>query len=94
MEQVYVHGHATKHGLSTNQVRHAWINAVAMARRDNVDGTQDYVAIGFDQSGRPIEMVAAKNQNGFLVFHANTPPTARAFRELGLKGGRHGRQRA
>ena len=84
MEQVYVHPHATKHGLAKEQILHAWKNAVEVARREGNDGVNDYVAIGFDQSGRPIEMTARWSLVGFLIYHANTPPTPRAFRELGL----------
>ena len=86
MEQVYIHPHATKHGLSKEQIRHAWENAVEVARRDRSDGITDYVAIGFDQSGRPLEMTARRKRAGFLIYHAKTPPTPRTFKELGLAG--------
>jgi hypothetical protein len=86
MEGIFVHSHATRHGLTTDQIRHAWENAIEVARRENEDDTVDYVAIGFDQDGRPIEMTAARNAAGFLIYHANTPLTPQAFRELGLTG--------
>ena len=86
MEQVFIHPNATKHGLSKEQILHAWKNAVAVARRDADDGFVDYVAIGFDQNGRPIEMTADWKPKRFLIYHANTPPTPRAFRELRLTG--------
>ena len=84
MDQVFIHPHATKHGLTEEQILHAWVNAVEVARREGDDGIIDYVAIGFDQNGRPIEMTANWNVAGFLIYHANTPPTARTFSELGL----------
>ena len=43
--------------------------------------------------GRSIEVVGRKKPFGVLIFHANTPPTARAYKELGLTGGAHGRDR-
>ena len=51
-----------------------------------MDEVVDYVAIGFDMSGCPIEMTAREKGFGILIFHANTPPTPRALRELGLTG--------
>ncbi|MDR1184036.1 MAG: hypothetical protein LBK67_04495 [Coriobacteriales bacterium] len=91
MDQIFVHSHARKHGITKDQIIHAWTNAIEVARREGKDGSIDYVAIGFDQNGKAIEMTAARNAVGFLVYHANTPPTARALRELGLSGGSHGR---
>lgn len=91
MSALIVHEHALIHGLSENQVLHAWKNAISVARRGCESGEVDFVAIGFDQRGRLIEMVGRKKSFGVLIFHANTPPTARAFRELGLNGGSHGR---
>ena len=84
VEPVFIHPHATKLGLTEKQILHAWTNAIEVARRDGNDGVIDYVAIGFDQDGRPIEMTANWKPAGFLIYHANTPPTPRAFEELGL----------
>ena len=50
----------------------------------------DFVSIGFDQHGRAIEMTGRKKPFGVLIFHANTPPTTRALKELGLGGDGHG----
>lgn len=91
MNALFVHEHALVHGLSEKQVLHAWQHAVAVARRGCESGEVDFVAIGFDQHGRAIEMTGRKKAFGVLIFHANTPPTARALRELGLEGGGHGR---
>ena len=84
MDQVFIHPHATRHGLTEEQILHAWRNAVEVVRREGDDGVVDYVAIGFDQDGHPIEMTADWKLAGYLIYHANTPPTPRAFRELGL----------
>ena len=86
MEQIYIHPHATKPGLSNEQLLHAWKNAIEVGRRDRHDGLCDYVATGFDQGGRPLEMTARRKSAGFLIYHANTPPTPRALKELGLTG--------
>ena len=72
MNEVFVHEHALMHGLSEEQVLHAWRNAV------------------FDQHGRAIEMTGRIKSFGVLIFHANTPSTTRALKELGLGGGDHG----
>jgi len=84
MESIFIHPHATRHGLPEEQILHAWKNAIEVARHDRDDGIIDYIAIGFDQNGRSIEMTARKKSFGVLIYHANTPPTPRAFKELGL----------
>lgn len=48
MNDVFVHEHALVHGLTEQQVLHAWRNAVAVARRACSNGEVDFVAIGFD----------------------------------------------
>ena len=48
MNEVFVHEHALMHGLSEEQVLHAWRNAVSVARRGCESGEVDFVAIGFD----------------------------------------------
>lgn len=55
-----MHEHALVHGLSEEQVLHAWRNAVSVARRGCENGEVDFVAIGFDQHGRAIEMTGRK----------------------------------
>ena len=75
---------ALKHGLSEEQIEHAWRNAVDFLRIDLEDGGVVIKAIGFDASGRGIEISAREKEFGMIVFHANTPPTSRALREFGL----------
>jgi len=86
VEQILIYEHALKHGLSEDQILHAWRNAFASATIARENDVTDTVAIGFDQNGRAIEMTARKKPYGLLVYHANTPPTPRAFKELGLAG--------
>lgn len=78
---------ALRHGLSEEQIRHAWRNAVDFLRIDLDEGDEYCVkAIGFDASGRGIEISARAKPFGLVVYHANTPPSARAIREFGLGG--------
>lgn len=77
--------HALKHGLSEEQILHAWENAVVCTQITRKDGLVDYVAVGPDQGGRMIEMTARVRDFGVLVYHANTPPTARSLRTLNLQ---------
>jgi len=86
MDDIVVYECALKHGLTEEQICHAWKNAVVCARIKRKNEVVDYVAIGFDMNGRPIEMTAREKEFGVLIYHANTPPTPRAFRELGLTG--------
>ena len=86
MEQILIFEHALRHGLSEEQITHAWRNAFASATIVRDTGITDIVAIGFDQNGNAIEMTARMKPFGLLIYHANTPPTPRAFKELGLAG--------
>ena len=62
----------------------AWYDCVKSAPRLGKD-PGEYLAIGFDRKGRQIELVAVRNADGdFLIYHAMTPPSANARRELGL----------
>lgn len=75
---------ALRHGLTEEQISHAWRNAVDMLRLDLENGDVIIKVIGFDASGRGLEISARELPDGMLVFHANTPPTARALKEFGL----------
>lgn len=74
-----------KHDLSEERILQAWRNPVKSARRDRVDGRVDYLVVGFDSSGRAIEIVAEEMSNGLIViYHADSPPRQRMMKELGL----------
>ena len=76
---------ALRHGLSEEQIRHAWRNAIDFIRIDPDSGDGYYIkAIGFDASGRPVEISTRAGECGLIVYHANTPLSARAQREFGL----------
>ena len=66
--------------LSENDVREAWDNYVRMMMRKE----EQTIAIGFDSQGRAIEMVAKRSGGDYLIYHALTPPTEKALRELGM----------
>lgn len=86
MDTVVVYEHALKHGITEMQIRHAWRNAIEVRKIIREDGFVDYVALGFDKDGRPIEMTGREKPFGILIYHANTPPTSRTLKELGLTG--------
>ncbi len=84
MELFDIHPHAFKHGISEEDIRHAWSNGFAWARRDRDDGKVEYVLVGMDTHGRLIELIARSSEVGYIAFHALTPPTEKVLRELGL----------
>ena len=46
---------------------------------------EEHVGIGYDASGRLLEIVAIRNDQGdWLIKHAQTPPQERIKRELGF----------
>lgn len=71
--------------LSKSDVEKAWDSAIAHMPR--FDGRPfEYLAVGFDGNGRAIEMVGRRTDSGdWVIFHAFTPPTEKALRELGLR---------
>lgn len=86
MRDVVLLERALKHGLTEEQVLQAWQNHIGrVLRLERDDGEIDYKTIGFSNSGQVIEVTARAKPFGFLIYHANTPPTERAFRELELK---------
>ena len=64
----------------------AWENQYRMAIRTTDAGLR-FVAVGMDQKGRELEMVAIRTAEvDWLVFHAMTPPSRRTRSELGMIG--------
>ena len=82
MNQVVVHPRVMERHpeLSEDDVVAAWNAYVRMTRREE----NQAIAIGFDDKGRALEMVAKEANGDYLVYHAMTPPTAKALRELGM----------
>ncbi len=80
-----IHDHATKHGLTDEQIEHAWRNAVDYIIVEGPDSIVDLKVIGFDTQGRGIEITAAiKGNECALIYHANSPISHRALVEFGL----------
>lgn len=71
--------------LSKEDVEVAW--ECAAAHMPRIDARPfEYIAVGFDARGRAIEMLGRRNDAGdWIVYHAFTPPTRKALRELGLR---------
>lgn len=88
MDNLVIHQHAFKHGLSVRQIVEAWEDPLGEKRpRDDTY----WVAIGFDSQGNGIELVAAQGADGsFLIFHANSPISISVQRELGIGKARGG----
>lgn len=72
--------------LESDDVRSAWEGAIAYAVHSD-SRPFEYIAIGFDATGRSIEMVGRRTSDGdWIIWHAFTPPTRKVLRELGLGG--------
>ena len=86
MSELIIDEHALKHGLDPGDIAHAWHYFVAKAYR-GAPNEGEWIAVGYDAKGRFVEMVGAERPFGTVVFHAMTPPTRNALRELGIDGG-------
>lgn len=75
---------ALKHGLTAEQIEHAWRNAVDFKMTGVSGGQAVFAAIGPDQHNRMLEITAHSKPYGIVVYHANTPPTNRAIRQFRL----------
>ena len=70
--------------LSEEDILGAWGACIRAVPRLDKD-PNEYIAIGSDSKGRLIEMIAQKVDSGFwIIYHAFTPPTIKALRELGM----------
>ena len=78
-----VHPNAPKHGLTEDDILCAWDNVIRLQYRE-ADDVGQVVAIGTDGGGRLVELVGVDKPFGMLIYHANTPPSARVLAELGL----------
>lgn len=83
MDDIFIHKHALKHGVTADDIEHAWNNFVRKQYR-GAPREGEIVAIGYDKSGRLIEMVGAVRPQGILIFHALEPPTKNVLVELRL----------
>lgn len=70
--------------VSKEDAAHAWLHCVRSMPRLGKE-PEEHVGIGYDTSGRLIEVVAIRNAAGdWLIKHAQTPPQERIKRELGF----------
>lgn len=83
--QVHPRVHERHPELYEEDVIHAWENAIISAPRLEKN-PNEYIALGFDQAGRLIEMAAVRFDRGdWVIFHATTPPSDKTYRELRLE---------
>lgn len=88
MDEVVVDPHALKHGLSEEEVHHAWCTPIACRQRGEECDPPTWVAIGVLPDGRMAELVALEDSQGrWHVFHAMVPPTKKFKRELSMARG-------
>jgi hypothetical protein len=87
VDKVFVDDRATLRlpNISKEDVETAWRNCVKS--RPRIDkNPSEYLAIGTDGKGRLLELVALRDTKGdWLIYHAMTPPTENAKRELQMK---------
>ena len=84
MDELIIDEHALKHGLEPEDIEYAWHNFVAKVYR-GAPNEGEVIAVGYDGRGRFLEMAGAVRPFGTVVFHAMTPPTRNAMRELGME---------
>lgn len=84
MSELIIDEHALKHGLEPKDIEYAWDNFVAKVYR-GAPNEGEIIAVGYDGKGRFVELVGAERSFGIVVFHAMTPPTRNAMRELGME---------
>ncbi|MDR1088558.1 MAG: hypothetical protein LBL23_04740 [Coriobacteriales bacterium] len=71
--------------ISEEDAAKAWANCIKSRPRIGKN-PDEYLAIGMDGEGRLIELVVIRDAEGdWLIYHAMTPPTENARRELQMK---------
>ena len=85
MQEIYLHPHAFKHGLTEEEIREAWENFVAKAHR-TASRSEQIVCVGFsEKQGREIQMIAVENADVIMIYHAMTPAQESVLKELGIE---------
>jgi hypothetical protein len=82
--EIIVAEHALKHGLTERQIRYAWGHYLAMQHR-RAPAEDEVIAIGHEQRGRLVQLVAIERKRAIIIYHAMSPPTRRMLAELGLR---------
>lgn len=71
--------------LTEKDVLTAW-DAAIMSMPRLPDRPNEYVALGFDNKGRLLEMVGVRGEQGeWLIYHALTPPSEKTYREFRIE---------
>lgn len=68
--------------LSEEDILTAWENAYYEALRPESPNFPEYLWIGQDAKGRDVEMVGTMKEDGWLIYHANTPLSSRVVNEM------------
>ena len=82
--RVEVHRRVTERHpqLTEDDVLEAWRNAYYEALRPESPNFPEYLWIGIDGKGREVEMVGVMTEDGWLIYHANTPVSSRTAEEV------------
>lgn len=83
-------GAALRHGLTTDEVVHAWDNAFEYVRCRYEKIPPHYMALGSLPDGRTCELVAFSDGFDWYVFHAVAPVTQGFMHEYRRAGGANG----
>ena len=69
--------------IEEEDASHAWVYAVECAERVDSPYWPAYAALGYDRSGRLLELLAALQEDGsILIYHAMTPPSKKMMTEI------------
>lgn len=69
--------------ITDDDARHAWVYAIECAQRVNSPYWPAYAALGYDRTGRLLEILAARREDGsILIYHAMTPPSKKMLAEI------------
>lgn len=75
MDEPIVHPRVTREHpkLAEEDVKRAWLHSYYEALRPESPNFPEYLWIGRDAKGREVEMVGTMTNEGWLIYHANTP---------------------
>lgn len=93
MERIFVLDRVCERhpNVSKEDAAYAWKYAVRTMLRIGTD-PEEHVGVGFDTSGRMIEIVALRTgEDDWLIKHAQTPPQEKIKRELKMLRRNHER---
>lgn len=68
--------------LNEEDIRTAWRNSYYEALRADSQNYPEYLWIGVDSKGRDVEMVGTLTDDGWLIYHSNTPLSRRVRLEV------------